>query len=101
MSKKIKQNNEPVTREYFERVLDEHSNSIIEAVNFGFENINTKLGDNKEEHERIEKKMNQSWTIMDGYVKAQEDFREEFKIMKHKMSKIEKVIKLKLGVEIE
>lgn len=82
-----------VTEKYLDKKLEEQAKIIIEAVNFGFDR-------NRKEHLKFEEKIDMTRTLLDGYVKAQEDFREEFKIMKHKMSKIEKVIKDKLGVEI-
>jgi hypothetical protein len=43
------------------------------------------------------------WTKTDiySYVKDQEDFREEFKIMRQEVGKIKEVLKNKLGVEID
>lgn len=35
-----------------------------------------------------------------GYVKAQEEFKQEFIIMKEEMKQIEQVLREKLGVEI-
>jgi hypothetical protein len=52
-------------------------------------------------NQRIEKKIDETLRLLDGYVKSQEDFKQEFEIMKYKVSKIKEVIKEKLGVEIE
>jgi len=39
-------------------------------------------------------------SLLDGYVKSNEDFKEEFYIMRTEVGEIKKVIKEKLGVEI-
>lgn len=86
--------------------------SRFDNVDSRFDNIESRLSsvelqvregkiDNEKRFDAIEKKIDQSWSIMDGYVKAQEDFREEFKIMKYKMTQMEKIIKTKLGVALE
>ena len=49
----------------------------------------------------LEKKIDDTKTLLDGYVNAQEGFKQEFEIVKYRQSKVEKVIKSKLGVEIE
>jgi hypothetical protein len=70
----------------------------ITGVNVHVENLKT---DQDKRFDNVEKKIDQAWTLIDGYVKAQEDFREEFKIMKYKMTQMEKIIKTKLGVVME
>lgn len=86
--------------------------SLAGMVKRGFDDISMQIGyirsdaaehklENEKRFDGLEKKIDQSWGLIDGYVKAQEDFRDEFKVMKHRMSQIEKVIKNKLGVTIE
>jgi hypothetical protein len=41
-----------------------------------------------------------TYELLDGYVKSQEDFKQEFEIVKYKIGKIEKVLKEELGVEL-
>ncbi|MBI4708697.1 MAG: hypothetical protein HY764_00640 [Candidatus Portnoybacteria bacterium] len=86
----------------------EHIDKKFDNIDKKFEHVDTRfilLGSKLTEHDKrfdiLEKKIDQTWGLIDGYVKAQEDFREEFKIMKYKMTQVEKVIKAKLGVEIE
>jgi hypothetical protein len=57
--------------------------------------------ENGKRFDALDRKIDQSWGLIDGYVKAQEDFRDEFKIMKYKMDQMEKIIESKLGVAIE
>jgi phosphoenolpyruvate synthase/pyruvate phosphate dikinase len=73
----------------------------FEHVDVQFVLMGSKLIEHDNRFNTLEKKIDQTWGLIDGYVKSQEDFKEEFKIMKHKMTKIEKVIKLKLGIDIE
>jgi hypothetical protein len=44
--------------------------------------------------------INNLQTLIDGYVKAQEDFKEEFVVMKEELKQIKSIIKEKLGLEI-
>jgi len=83
-----------ITEKYLDKRLSEHAKAIVEAVDDVLQRRLEKI------EEKLSKDINNVQTLIDGYVKAQEDFREEFKIMKHKMSKVEKVIKEKLGIEI-
>ncbi|KKS65784.1 MAG: hypothetical protein UV40_C0014G0015 [Parcubacteria group bacterium GW2011_GWA1_42_7] len=101
MNKKISQKNQPITKGYLDKSLKEYTETIIEVMDFGFEK-------NKKEHEEmrkinsnLEKKIDDTKTLLDGYVNAQEGFKQEFEIVKYRQSKVEKVIKSKLGVEIE
>jgi hypothetical protein len=89
----MKKKDDVVTKKYLDEALKDHSKTIIEAVNFGFE-------ENKKDHKRLEDKIDKSWKSIDKYVKAQEAFREEFVVMKEEMRQIKQVIKEKLGVEI-
>jgi len=45
--------------------------------------------------------INNIQTLIDGYVKSQEDFKQEFEIMKKEHDLMKKVIKEKLGSEIK
>jgi hypothetical protein len=44
--------------------------------------------------------INNVQTLIDGYVKAQEDFKQEFVIMKEEIKQMKKIIKDKLGLEV-
>ena len=50
--------------------------------------------------ERLGKKIDSVQTLIDGYVKAQEEFKQEFVIMKEEVKQIKLILKQKLGVEI-
>jgi len=90
-NRKRKQNNNYVTR----KDLEEMSQSIILAV----DNIVSRRL--KKTEERLEKKIDNVQTLIDGYVKAQEEFKQEFVIMKEEVKQIKLVLKQKLGVEIK
>ena len=50
---------------------------------------------------RLRKDINNVQILIDGYVKAQEDFKQEFVIMKEEIKQIKSIIKKKLGLEIK
>lgn len=98
-----------VTKNYFEKTLDkrlaQQTQVIIAAVDgvltkrfvvFG-QQIDKRI---EKSEERLGKKIDNVQTLIDGYVKAQEDFKQEFVIMKEEMKQVKKVLKEKLGIEI-
>lgn len=54
----------------------------------------------KDMENRLERKIDKVQNSIDGYVKEQEDFKDEFSILDSEVRQIKKVIKGKLGVEI-
>jgi len=86
----------------FEKILDEalekQAKTILDGVSFSFKNFKE---ENKKEYKRLEDKIDETCNLIDGYIKEQEDFKQEFEIIKYKTSKIEKVMKDKLKVEIK
>ncbi len=87
--------NESVTKEYLDKRFVEHSQIIVSAVG---EMLDKKLDKVKTE---LKNDINSVQTLIDGYVKAQEDFREEFVIMKEELKKIKEFIKKKFKLEIK
>jgi flagellar capping protein FliD len=98
-----------ITRKYLDKTLDkrlaQHAQVIVAAVDgvltkrfvvFGQE-MDEKIGTLEG---RLGKKIDNVQTLIDGYVKAQEEFKQEFVIMKEEMKQMKKIIKEKLGVEI-
>jgi len=94
-----------VTKKYLDKKLGEHAKIIVTAVD-GVLNkrliateirLDKKLEKVKEE---LKTDINNVRTLIDGYVKAQEEFKQEFVIMKEEVKQIKQVIKEKLGVEI-
>lgn len=90
--------NDFVTKEYLDKKLDdkfkEYSQVLVEAVDGVLEK---RL---KETEERLGVKVGDVKSLIDGYVKAQEEFKQEFVIMKEEVRKIKDALKEKLGVEI-
>jgi len=64
-----------LTTKYLDESLKNISGVILEAVNVGFE-------ENKKEHKKMEKDINTTKNLIDGYVNKQEEFKQEFVIMK-------------------
>lgn len=96
---KEKAKNKYVTEEYLDKKLDERLNEQTQVILNAVDSILTKhLAQVKEE---LRTDINNVQTLIDGYVKAQEDFKQEFVIMKEEFRKMKQVIKEKLGVEIK
>ncbi len=69
-----------------------------------FATMNLRLSEHDKRFDKLEEKIDENRNLLDGYVKAQEDFKDEFAVVKNQASKIEKieeVIKDKLGVKIK
>jgi|GEM_PF-1963634 len=121
--------NEYVTKGYLEEQLGEQAKVIISAVDemFGkhkaeinerfsgvnerfseiderFSGVNERFSEIDERLEEMEsnlgKKIDNVQALIDGYVKAQEDFKQEFVIMKEEVRQMKQIFKEKLGVEI-
>lgn len=90
MEKNKEAKDEYVTR----KDLEEQTQVIISAVDAI---INKRLS---ESESRLEKKIDNVQVLIDGYVKAQEDFKQEFVIMKEEVKQMKQIIKEKLGVEV-
>lgn len=94
----MENNNDFITKEYFDKKLDdklrEYSQVLVTAVDGVLEKRLTEVKD------ELKKDINNVQILIDGYVKAQEEFKQEFVIMKEEMRLVKDVIKEKLGVEI-
>lgn len=77
--------------------LGEQTQIILSAMDKRFGVADKRLNDVRDE---LKRDINNVQTLIDGYVKAQEDFRQEFVIMKEELSQIKKIIKEKLGLEV-
>lgn len=108
--------NEYVTKGYLEEQLGEQARVIISAVDemFGkhkkevnerFSEVNERFSEVNERLDEmessLEKKIDNVQTLIDGYVKAQEDFKQEFVIIKEEVRQMKQIFKEKLGVEIK
>jgi adenosyl cobinamide kinase/adenosyl cobinamide phosphate guanylyltransferase len=87
-------NQDFVTKEYLDKKLQDHSQILVEALG-GI--LVKRLDELKDE---LKKDINNVQVLIDGYVKAQEEFKQKFIIMKEEMKKIKDVLREKLGVEI-
>jgi hypothetical protein len=54
----------------------------------------------EEVRDELKTDINNVQTLIDGYVKAQEDFKQDFVIMKEEVRQMKAIFKEKLGVEI-
>ena len=77
--------------------IDERFDTFETQVSIRFNKVDDRF--DKLETE-LKTDINNVQTLIDGYVKAQEDFKQEFVIMKEEIRQIKKVFKQKLGVEI-
>jgi hypothetical protein len=87
-----------VTEEYLDKRLEERlgeqTQIILNAVDLI---VSKRLTEAKED---LSIDINNNQKIIDGYVKAQEDFKQEFTVMKEEFRQMKQVIKEKLGIEI-
>lgn len=94
-TKKEFQNLSKLVEKRFDKVESE-----ITDIRTDVTGLKLDMAEVKAEVKRIDQRTEQTYKLLDGYVKSQEDFKQEFEVMKHKVTKIEKVIKDELGVEI-
>lgn len=119
MLKKNKATTKYITEEYLDKRFAQQTKTILEAVDFSLHKYSKKTDKQfndltkelyavrselkteiKETRDELKSDINNVQTLIDGYVKAQEDFKQEFVIMKEEIRQIKKVFKQKLGVEI-
>lgn len=105
--------NKYITDEHLDKRLEEQTQVIIEAVSSIMEKrthevrdelyaVRKELKDGMVEmEERLSKNINNVQILIDGYVKAQEDFKKDFVIIKEEVRQIKEIIKEKLGLEIK
>lgn len=93
MEKNKEAKDEYVTR----KDLEEHTQIIISAVESV---LDKRLKGVENELHGLRMDFNNVQTLIDGYVKAQEDFKQEFVIMKEEVKQMKQIIKEKLGVEV-
>ncbi|MFZ2975429.1 MAG: hypothetical protein WA055_02230 [Candidatus Moraniibacteriota bacterium] len=83
----------------------------FEAIDKRFDSVDNRFGivdtrfnmaSNRldEVESNIKHDINNVQILIDGYVKAQENMREEFVIMKEEMKQIKRILKDKLGLEV-
>jgi len=77
--------------------MDERIDTLATRVNIRFNNVDARFDELETE---LKSDINASQISLDGYVKSQEDFKQEFVIMKEETRQIKQVFKQKLGVEI-
>jgi hypothetical protein len=74
-------------------ILNKRLGVVDSVLDKRFTEINDKL-------DGVKTDVNNVQTLIDGYVKAQESFRQEFEIMKVKFEQMKKIIKEKLGLDV-
>jgi hypothetical protein len=93
-----KNTNKYVTEKYFDERLDKRLAENNQVLLGAMDSILAKhLTETKED---LKVDINNNQTIIDGYVKSQEDFKQEFVVMREEVKQIKQIIKEKLGVEI-
>lgn len=98
---------QPVTQDHLHKALSEQSKVIVGAFGSKITEIKSQVGlvntDIKEIKKQLKEtnaRVDKTYNLIDRYLKAQEDFIQEFSILKAEIAKIKKVIKDKLGIEI-
>jgi len=77
--------------------LSEQTQIILTAMDKRFGIMDNRFDEIRDE---LKHDINNVQVLIDGYVKAQENMREEFVIMKEEMKQVKKIIKEKLGLEV-
>lgn len=91
-------NNKYITEKYLNEKLDERLGEQTQVILNAVDSILVKrLAEIKED---LQTDINTTQTLIDGYVKNQEDFKGEFTIMKEEFKQMKRVIKEKLGIEV-
>jgi len=98
-----------VTTKYLDKKMTEQAQVIVAAVDGDLDKrlkeikIDTGLIKQglKQTKDELKKDINNVQTLIDAHVKAQEDFKQEFVILKEEVKQIKQVLKKKLGVEIQ
>jgi hypothetical protein len=86
--------NKYITEEYLDKRLEEQAQVILGSMDSILEK---RLEGIKED---LRKDINNVQTLIDGYVKAQEDFKKDFVVIKEEVRQIKEIIREKLGLEI-
>lgn len=115
MNEDAQKMNHYVSHQELKEVLSEQAGIIIDAVdkmlakqsrevNDNFVTVNNRIEGLREElytvRDELKHDINNVQALIDGYVKAQEDFKQEFIIMKEEVKQIKQIIKDKLGIEV-
>ena len=94
----MENNNDFITKEYLDKKLDDKFKEYSQVLVVALDGVLEKRLQKTEE--RLEAKIGDVKTLIDGYIKAQEGFKQEFVVMKEEIKKIKDILKEKLGVEV-
>jgi hypothetical protein len=72
----------------------------FDKVDLNFANVKYDIREMKEDVRKTRERQDEMYNLLDGYVKSNEDMKQEFKIMKNEINSIKDVLKQKLGVRI-
>jgi hypothetical protein len=87
--------NEYVTKTDLEKLIKEQTRVLLNSIDSVMEKRLEKV------ESRLSKKIDGVQNTIDGYVKVQEYFKQEFLIMKEEIKQIKKAFKDKFGLEIK
>ena len=91
---KGKNKTEYATKSDIEKLMESQTEILLGAIDTVIEKRLEKV------ELRLGNKIDNVQVLIDAYVKNQEDFRQEFVIMKEEMKKIKKIIKEKFNLEV-
>ncbi len=97
----VEKKNQQLTRKDVEKLLSQQTAVILDAVDEKVVGLELSFKRDMEEMEhRINQKIDRLVTTLDGFLKRLTDTEDEFEIMKADISRMKKVIKEKLGVDL-
>lgn len=79
------------------KYLDEKFNK----VDFDLTNIKEDLKEARKERLLLEKRINETYNAVDGFIKVVDRLETEFTIIKEDLKRVKEVIKEKLGVQLD
>ena len=83
-----------------EKELKQYLGKKFEKINIELLNIKEDLRGARKERQIIEKRINDTYTAVDGFIKVVDKLDQEFVLMKEEIRRIKTIIKEKLGVDL-
>ncbi len=94
MKKTVKKQNRLVTYNEMNRLLSKQTGVILGAMDEKFQWVNKRM-------DKSDNSLNELKITLDKFLKRLMDFDDEFKIVKARLARVEKVLHEKLGVVID
>ncbi|MDD2730804.1 MAG: hypothetical protein PHW33_01625 [Candidatus Portnoybacteria bacterium] len=101
MKKQIKKQDKFVTHSEMDRLLSKQTGVILDAMDRKFQQVDFRFQQVNKRMDRLENSLNELKNTLDKFLKRLMDFDDEFKIVKARLARVEKILHDKLGVAID